>query len=61
MGEYSLVRFSGWESVEVCLGGVWRYRIGLPRWSHLRPGEVNAFIETVGEQPTSVVTRKKPF
>jgi hypothetical protein len=35
IGEYSLVRFSSWEPQEVCLGGVWRYRVGTPRWSHL--------------------------
>ena len=37
-GEYSLVRFSGWEPVEACLGGVWRYRVGSPWWSPLNPG-----------------------
>jgi hypothetical protein len=31
IGEYSLVRYSSWEPREVCLGGVWRYRIGSPR------------------------------
>jgi hypothetical protein len=31
--EYSLVSFSSWERREVCLGGVWRYRIGSPIWS----------------------------
>jgi hypothetical protein len=40
IGEYSLVRFSSWELKEVCLGGVWRCRIGSPRWSPLRPEEV---------------------
>ena len=35
IGEYSLVRFSSWEFEEVCLGGVWRPRIGSPRWSPL--------------------------
>jgi hypothetical protein len=35
--EYSLVRFSSWELTEMCLGGVWRCRIGSPRWSPLRP------------------------
>jgi hypothetical protein len=24
-GEYSLVKFSGWDPMKVCLGGVWRY------------------------------------
>jgi hypothetical protein len=37
IGEYSLVRFSSWELTEMCLGGVWRCRIGSPRWSPLRP------------------------
>src|ERR671915_759941 len=37
IGEYSLVRFSGWELTEVCLGGTWRCRIGSPRWSPMRP------------------------
>jgi hypothetical protein len=37
IGEYSLVRFSSWELTEMCLGGVWRCRIGSPRWSSLRP------------------------
>jgi hypothetical protein len=35
IGEYSLVRFSSWELQEVCLGGVWRCRVGSPRWSPL--------------------------
>ncbi|CAN5665367.1 hypothetical protein BH20ACT11_BH20ACT11_02980 [soil metagenome] len=35
VGEYSLVSFSEWTSKEVCLGGVWRDRIGKPRWSYL--------------------------
>jgi hypothetical protein len=30
IGEYSVVRFSSWELKEVCLGGVWRYRVGTP-------------------------------
>jgi hypothetical protein len=32
IGEYSLVRFSSWEPVEVYLGSVWRCRIGSPEW-----------------------------
>ena len=53
IGEYSLVRFSSWELTEVYLGGVWRRRLGSPRWSPLRPEEVDDLIETVGgEQPT---------
>jgi hypothetical protein len=37
VGEYSLVRFSNWDLREVCLGSVWRYRVGSPRWSPLNP------------------------
>ena len=47
LGEYSLVRFSSWELTEVCLGGVWRYRVGSPQWSPLRPEEVDVLIEVV--------------
>jgi len=36
IGEYSLVRFSSWEPVEVYLGGAWRCRVGSPRWYPLR-------------------------
>ncbi len=35
VGEYSLVGFSSWESEEACLGGVWRYQLGSPRWTPL--------------------------
>src|SRR5688572_22942689 len=35
IGEYSLVRFSSWDPQKVCLGGVWRSRIGSPSWVHL--------------------------
>jgi hypothetical protein len=45
IGEYSLVRFSSWEPAKVCLGGVWRHRVGSPRWSPLRPEEVDVIIE----------------
>jgi hypothetical protein len=41
MGEYSLVWFSSWELQKVCLGGVWRYRVGSPRWSPLRREDVD--------------------
>jgi hypothetical protein len=34
-GEYSLVRFSSWDLREVCLGGVWRFKVGSPKWSSL--------------------------
>jgi|SRR5215204_346879 len=43
--EYSLVGFSSWIPQEVCLGGVWRYRVGLPGWTPLRPDEVEAIIK----------------
>jgi hypothetical protein len=52
IGEYSLVTFSSWAPVEACLGGAWRCQIGSPRWSPLRPEEVDPLIETAGEQPT---------
>jgi hypothetical protein len=61
IGEYSLVRFSFWEPKEVCFGGVWRYRIGSPRWSSLCPEEVEVLIESAGEQPLVPLRRKKPF
>jgi hypothetical protein len=40
IGEYSLVKFSDWKQAEVCLGGVWRYRIGSPMWAALSTDEV---------------------
>jgi hypothetical protein len=40
IGEYSLVGFTSWEREEVCLGGVWRCRVGSPRWTPLRAEEV---------------------
>jgi hypothetical protein len=57
IGEYSLVMFSGWELKEVCLGGIWRLRIGVPSRSHLRPEEVEFLVrDRTGEQrpPSSV-------
>jgi hypothetical protein len=51
------VRFSDWELEEVCLGGIWRLRIGVPSWSHLRPEEVEFLLRgRTGEQhpPSSV-------
>ena len=44
VGEWSLVGFSSWELAEVCLGGVWRRRVGPPRWSALRPDEAGAIL-----------------
>jgi hypothetical protein len=57
IGEYSLVRFSDWEPEEVCLGGVWRLRVGVPSWSRLRPEEVEFLLrDGTGEQsPPSTV------
>jgi hypothetical protein len=49
IGEYSLVRFSNWTLREVCLGGVWRYRIGSPRWSHLPSEAVDDLLEGLQE------------
>jgi hypothetical protein len=57
IGEYSLVRFSSWEVKEIRLGGVWRYQVGSPRWSPLRPDEVEFLVtDGTGEQrPPSTV------
>ena len=44
IGEYSLVRFSSWDAQEVCMGGVWRGRIGSPRWSPMGPEEVDTLL-----------------
>ncbi len=44
-GEYSLVTFSSWERREVRLGGVWRWRVGAPRWSPVQPEEVEELIK----------------
>jgi hypothetical protein len=52
IGEYSLVMFSSWDPMEVCLGGVWRYQIGSPWWSPLRLKEVELLLDTAGMQPT---------
>ncbi len=60
-GEYSLVRFSSWELKEVCLGGVWRHRIGPPQWTPLASEEVEMLIEGAGEQATTPFSPKKPF
>ena len=57
IGEYSLVTLSSWELEEVCLGGIWRLRVGVPSWSHLRPEEVEFLLrDRTGEQrPPSTV------
>ncbi len=44
IGEWSLVRFSSWEPEEVCIGGVWRWRVGHPRWSPLGPEEARVLL-----------------
>jgi hypothetical protein len=44
-GEYSLVEFTTWDTQEVCLGGVWRYRVGSPRWSHLSHRDTEKLVE----------------
>jgi hypothetical protein len=49
IGEYSLVRFSSWEPTEVCLGSVWRYRMGSPKWSHLPSDAVDDLLEGLQE------------
>jgi hypothetical protein len=61
IGEYSLVRFSSWEPVEVCLGGVWRYRVGSPRWSPLCREDVEALVPEVGDHLTMPIPRKTQF
>ena len=53
IGEYSLVSFSGWETVVACLGGVWRYRMVRPRWSPLNPEEAEAHTMGDGEATDS--------
>jgi hypothetical protein len=40
LGQYSLVAFYDWKLQKVCLGGVWRYRVGSPRWRSLSTDEV---------------------
>ncbi len=45
IGEYSLVRFCSWDFEEACLGGMWRYRVGVPGWWPLRPDEVEAILK----------------
>jgi hypothetical protein len=44
IGEYSSVTFSNWQLEEICLGGVWRYRVGSPAWSALSAEEVGALL-----------------
>ena len=44
LSEYSLVEFSSWERREVCLGGMWRYRVGSPNWWAVRSEEVGALL-----------------
>ena len=61
IGEYSLVRFSHWELEEVRLGGIWRLRIGVPSWSHLRPEEVEFLLRdrTDEQRPPSSVEQPR--
>jgi hypothetical protein len=51
LGEYFLVRFSSWEPREVRLGGVWRYRVGSPRWSPWCPEEIEELHYAAGKKP----------
>jgi hypothetical protein len=61
LGEYSLVRFSSWERREVCLGGVWRWRVGSPRWSSLPPEEVDALIGREDARLTTLYNSRSRF
>jgi hypothetical protein len=49
IGEYSLVRFSSWDPQKVCLGGVWRSRIGSPSWYHLSQEAVDELLGRLQE------------
>ena len=60
-GEYSFVRFSSWERQEACLEGVWRYRVGSPRWSSLHPEEVDALIGREDAQLTTLHNSRSRF
>ena len=53
IGEYSLVGFTSWNREEVCLGGMWRCRVGSPRWTPLRAEEVQMMM---GQSRTGRVT-----
>lgn len=55
IGEYSLVRFSSWEPQEVCLGGVWRCRVGLPNWLPVSPDELETRVAGRGERTAEEV------
>jgi hypothetical protein len=50
IGECSLVEFSDWQTVEVCLGGAWRYRVGSPRWSPLGPQAAKDLLDRARSQ-----------
>ena len=53
IGKYSLVRFSSWERGEVRFGGVWRRRVGSPRWTPLHPLEAQAASREAPERSRS--------
>lgn len=57
IGEYSSVVFSSWEIEETLLGGVWRLRVGRPRWSHLDSKEVENMIGVGGVAPRTLGIR----
>jgi len=61
LGEYSVVTFSCWERREVCLGGVWRCRVGSPRWLPLHPKEVSILSGRVVDHLMRPTTRKESF
>ena len=60
-GEYSLVTFSCWERREVCLGGVWRHRLGSPRWSPLRPEAVEELLKQQVRDRTPSYAKSLPM
>ena len=58
IGEYSLVAFLSWELQETLLGGVWRLRVGKPRWSHLDPKEVGKMTGARHPAPRTLEVRE---
>ena len=59
IGEYSLVTFSHWEPEDECLGGVWRTRIGSPRWMTARALDVANILDTFVEARNNTNTKTR--